>query len=99
MIRLPFGDSRSLLTSPGLSPPMVLTFVVLSNVPIAATLLGPDGVLIPSAGGNPGSILMLGWFAGNAIVAVWLACRLVIGACGQIQEWIGLAIFGSMRWR
>ncbi len=99
MTRLLIRDSRSLLTSPGLSLPVVLTVLVLSNVLIAATLLGPDGVLYPPAGGNSGSILMLGWFAGNAIVAVWSACRLMIALCGQFQEWIGSAVFASMRWR
>ncbi len=99
MTRLLNRDSRSLLTSPGLSLPVVLTVLVLTNVLIAATLLSSNGLLHPPAGGSPGSGLMLGWLTGNAIVAFWLTCRLVIAVCGQIQEWIGSAIFASMRWR
>ena len=99
MTRLLIRDSRSLLTSPGLSLPVVLTVLVLTNVLIAAMLLSSNGLLNPPAGGSPGSVLMLGWFAGNAIVAVWLACRLVTALCGQVQEWIGSALFASMHWR
>lgn len=98
MTRLLIRNSRSLLTSPGLSLPVVLTVLVLSNMFMAAWFFSPEGLLHPPAGGSPGPVLMLGWLTGNVIVTVWLACRLVTTLIGQIQEWIA-AISASMRWR
>ncbi len=98
MTRLLIGVSRLLLTPPNVSLLVVLTVVVLSNMLMAANLLSPDGPLNPTAGGNPGSMLALGWFAGNGILAVWLAQALVTTLMDQIQEWIA-GISASMRWR
>ena len=99
MTRLLVAGSRLLFTLPSVSLAMVLTAVVLSNLLMAAWLVSPDGFLNPPAGENLGSIFALAWVAGIAIVTVWLACRLVIAVCGQVQEWIGSAISSSIRWR
>ncbi len=98
MTRLLVGAARFPFTLAAVSFPVILTTLVFGNMLMAAKLLSPDGLLVSPAGGNPGSILALVWFAGNAIVAVWLACRLVTALCGQVQEWIA-AISASMRWR
>ncbi len=97
MTRLLVGISRLLDNLSSVSLPVVLTVVVLSNMLMAARLLSPDGLLIPPAGGNPGSILALAWYGGNAIAAVLLTHRLVTTLIGQMQEWIESAIYAPMR--
>lgn len=99
MTRLLVGAARFPFTFAAVSFPVILTTLVFGNMLMAAKLLSPDGLLVSPAGGNPGSILALVWFAGNAIVAVLLTHRLVTTVIGQIQEMIASAISASVGYK
>lgn len=99
MSRLLVGISRLLNKFPSVSLPVVLTVVLLSNMLMTATLLGPGGSLIPPTVEYSGLIFGLAWLAGNAIAAVLLTHRLVTTVIGQIQEMIASAISASVGYK